>query len=108
MLNLINILYLILISNSNFDNLVKDFDFQLSLWSDRATFTKCAAKSRLPIVQLHEDSSWNVVWQILCRNPTIRMEVIASNCESNQVACLLVLNNIQKAANPKSLELVSQ
>ncbi|XP_063679306.1 cilia- and flagella-associated protein 161-like [Bolinopsis microptera] len=73
---------------------------ELSLWSDRATFTKCAAKSRLPVVQLHDDSSYNVVWQFHCRNPLIRMEmegnpvvvgdtIILNHCKTNQnLACM--------------------
>lgn len=73
---------------------------ELSLWSDRATFTKCAAKSRLPVVQLHDDTSYNVVWQVQCRNPLIRMEmdgrpvvvgdpIILNHCKTNQnLACM--------------------
>jgi len=78
---------------------------QLCLWSDRATFTKCAAKSRLPIVQLQEDSSWNVVWQILSKNHLIRMEmegkpvvvgepIIVNHCKTNEnLACMSQLQH---------------
>lgn len=73
---------------------------ELCLWSDRATFTKCAPKSRLPVVQLQDDASFNVVWQILCKNPRIRMEmegrpvvvgepILLNHCKTNQnLACM--------------------
>lgn len=73
---------------------------ELSLFSDRATFTKCAPKSRLPVVQLQQDSGYSVVWQILCKNPLVRLEmegkpvsietpILINHCRTNQnLACL--------------------
>ncbi|XP_046856889.1 cilia- and flagella-associated protein 161-like isoform X2 [Xenia sp. Carnegie-2017] len=74
----------------------------LSLQSDRATFMKCAKKSRHQEILLTEETSFLSCWKVLCYDPQERLEteglpipankkILICHCKTNQ--CLASLSN---------------
>eukprot|EP00794_Sanderia_malayensis_P009587 gene9587-10574_t len=72
----------------------------LKLQSERATFMKCAKKSRLQEVQLDTNVSYLCHWQVLCFDPRERLEteglpvqtnrkLLINHCKTNQRLCVL-------------------